>query len=85
MQAPEGLEVPPPDPNYAIPEATGEDVPYSVSVTDARGRSGSRCLDAPPPMPAAALPPEPEPEPDFDTEPLPEPADGAGTGPDELE
>lgn len=83
LQAPEGLEVPPPDPNFAIPAATGEDVQYAVAVTDAGGRTRSRCLDAPPPLPAAALPPSPEPDPEpdpdpgFNTEPLSEPPDDA--------
>jgi uncharacterized lipoprotein len=77
LQPPEGLQVPPPDPNFAIPEATGEDVQYAVAVTDAKGRNRSRCLDAPPPLPAVSQPPESsEPEPGIETEPLPEsPAD----------
>jgi uncharacterized lipoprotein len=74
LQSPEGLQVPPPDPNFAIPSATGEDVKYA----QAGGGRKSPCLDAPPPLPSTASPaPEPERDPGFETEPLSEesPAD----------
>jgi hypothetical protein len=61
LQSPDGLQVPASDPNFAIPEATGEDVKYSTPVTDSKGRARATCLDAPPGLPAAAPPPEREP------------------------
>lgn len=48
LQSPEGLQVPPPDPNFAIPEATGEDVKYATPGMDSKGRASSTCLDTPP-------------------------------------
>ena len=68
LQSPEGLQVPQPDPNFAIPEATGEDAQYATTVTDAKGRVRSRCLDMPPTLPAVSAP-----------EPASEPEQGAWT------
>ncbi len=80
LQAPEGLQVPSPDPNFAIPEATGEDVPYAMPATDSRGQRHTSCLDAPPPLPVARSAPEPEPVPGV--EPPAEPdSDGAADEP----
>jgi uncharacterized lipoprotein len=80
LQAPEGLQVPPPDPNFAIPEATGEDVRYATATTDAKGRRQTACLDAPPPLPAARGAAEPEPAPEV--EPATEPGGDAPAEPD---
>jgi hypothetical protein len=77
LQSPEGLQVPPPDPNFAIPEASGEDVKYATAGTDKSGRSRSNCLDAPPSLPAVTTQPVPEPSP----EPPAEPPAGAEPGP----
>jgi uncharacterized lipoprotein len=69
LQAPEGLQVPPSDPNFAIPEATGEDVRYATSTTDAKGRRQTACLDAPPPMPPVRGAAEPGPAPEVESAP----------------
>jgi hypothetical protein len=61
LQSPEGLQVPEPDPNYAIPEATGEDVKYATPGTDTKGRARTDCLDTPPALLVATPPPELEP------------------------
>lgn len=61
LQSPDGLQVPEPDPNYAIPEATGEDVKFATPGTDPKGRVRTNCLDTPPTLLVAKPPPELEP------------------------
>lgn len=63
LQSPEGLQVPATDPNFAIPEATGEDVKYATPAPDSRGRTRTTCLDTPPAL-SVAPPPELEPTPE---------------------
>ncbi len=54
LQSPEGLQVPSPDPNFEIPEASGEDVAYATPEPNASGRVNTRCLDTPPRLSVAA-------------------------------
>jgi hypothetical protein len=78
LQSPEGLQVPASDPNFAIPEATGEDVKYATPGSDSKGRTRTTCLDTPPALPVAAPASELEPI----REPEPAPAPSAESRPD---
>lgn len=53
LKAPEGLSVPAPDPNQAIPKATGPQVPFASEQDDPKKKGGKRstCLDSPPDLP----------------------------------
>jgi uncharacterized lipoprotein len=55
LTAPEGLQVPKQDPNLAIPEATGPDVPYAQKE-EGKGKKRTRCLDMPPELPRQEVP-----------------------------
>lgn len=81
LQSPEGLQVPEPDPNFEIPEASGEDVQYATPEPNASGRVNTRCLDTPPRLAVAAptvddaaLEPETESQSEIETEGEPESA-----------
>lgn len=52
LQAPPGLEVPPPDPNFAIPRVDSDGPLYAEEVPDPDdpGETKLRCLDMPPRM-----------------------------------
>lgn len=68
LQSPEGLQVPEPDPNFEIPEASGDDVAYATPEPNASGRVNTRCLDTPPRL-AVAGPAIDDVEPVVETEP----------------
>jgi uncharacterized lipoprotein len=61
LTAPEGLSVPKPDPNQAIPKATGPEVPFATKEQNPgkKGGTRSKCLDTPPPLPAEQAPAKP--------------------------
>ncbi len=84
LVSPDGLQVPEPDPNFAIPEATGADVKYATPTVDAAGRSRTDCLDTPPPLVVVSPPRELEPayEDDVGFESESDPDEGLQTSPD---